>query len=207
MMRQKIRVVMIGMVSAATIVAAGSAAQAQSFLTNLFGGGKDEPAINYSERSPLVLPKERKLVEPGALDAAAGEWPNDPDEIKRRKKLEEASITNEFFGSKSIAPVSPDELRSTGYAVDDPADMQAIEEYNRRASNPLKPDVLRSQKLRGLAQDTPMIPGQEPPRKSLTDPPPGIRTPVASAPLDDTIELPSEAAAKAKKSWWDFAPQ
>jgi len=145
-----------------------------------------------------VLPKERKLVEPGALDAAAGEWPNDPDEIKRRKKLEEASITNEFFGSKSIAPVSPDELRSTGYAVDDPADMQAIEEYNRRASNPLKPDVLRSQKLRGLAQDTPMIPGQEPPRKSLTDPPPGIRTPVASAPLDDTIELPSEAAAKAK---------
>jgi hypothetical protein len=209
MMRQTVRVVLIGMVSAVALVGASSGAQAQNFLTNLFGGGSAEPAINYSERAPLVLPKERKLVEPGAVDTASGEWPNDPDEIKRRKKEEEAIVTNEFFGRKSLAPMSPDELRASGYAEDDPAEMQAIEEYGRRASRPLKPDVLRSQNLRGLGMmgEEPMVAGQEPPRRSLTEPPEGLRTPVASAPLDDSIELQSEIAARAKKNWWEFAPQ
>ena len=52
---------------------------------------KDEAAIDYRERSPLVLPPGKELPSPEANAAAkAANWPDDPDvkRVKQKKNVE-----------------------------------------------------------------------------------------------------------------------
>jgi hypothetical protein len=209
-MRQMVRALMIGAASALALAVASTGAQAQmSIFSNFFGVQEDTPAINYSERPPLVLPKKRELASPAdsadaGFQSQQGEWPNDPDEIKRRKLKDKAGL---MPAGDTSAPLSPDQLRAVGNNPQAVIDERTAKLDALNATGaPLPPDVLRSQKFRGLTPiEEPLVAGQEPTRRSLVDPPPGLRVPVASAPVDGSGELPSEIAAKGKsKGWFDW---
>ncbi|MGB6759919.1 MAG: hypothetical protein WBE82_18865, partial [Xanthobacteraceae bacterium] len=46
--------------------------------------GSTDYEINYSERSPLVVPPNRNLPPPVTVTTPAPNWPKDPDVAKRR---------------------------------------------------------------------------------------------------------------------------
>jgi hypothetical protein len=183
------------------------AAQAQSLGQTIFskilGTDESEPAINYSERAPLVLPPKRDLVEPMAKVTPETDpaWPKDPDAMKRSKKAS--------ADKRGVAPggntelVSQEELaagRLEGAPIDQRNTLAAIQEYNRM-SNPVNPKQLRRRgSLTG--SDEPLVAGVEPPRRSLIDPPTGLRTPLATAPLGGDEPLPSELSAEENKPWY-----
>ncbi|MDQ0394981.1 hypothetical protein [Labrys monachus] len=195
--------------AAATMLATTApvgAAQAQSLGQNLFqkmfGTTGANPEINYSERAPLVMPNRRDLQSPGKAKSAENDpnWPDDPDEKKRRQAdLPEPRVSpngNNLLSSEemkagTLRHASAEEsFRST--------DSREVEHDSR----PLKPSELQKRLNFGPNSDnTPLAPGQEPPRHSLTDPPTGYRAPLASAPLNGDEPLPSEAGQD--KPWYE----
>jgi len=126
-----------------------------------------EYEINYSERSPLVVPPNRNLPPPIATgQPPAPNWPQDPDIQKRQAAKSEKTI-----------------LRPNGDPVMD-------------EGRPLRPDELIPKGSRSVSSSPGIEPKQkslfnfdwfnkeeygtfsgEPPRASLTDPPPGYQTP------------------------------
>ena len=188
-------------VLAAVLPAAPAQAQSlgQNVFTRLLGFGSDEePAINYSERAPIVVPPRRDLRQPADPSVLAQDpsWPKDPDEKKRRKKRIEGGVGPAT--SKAETLLTPAELAAGGHGgpLLDTSGQTAlqIEAERRRLLRPISP--LEMKKKMHLAQDeTPLVPGVEPPRRSLVDPPPGLRAPVATAPLAGDEPLPSEVSA------------
>ncbi len=75
-----------------------------------------ENPINYSERSPLVVPPTRDLPPPAA-DAAPKipDWPKDPD-VKRREKAKAAEkvVPHGDYASEADRVLRPDELDPPG---------------------------------------------------------------------------------------------
>jgi hypothetical protein len=183
-----------------------SEAQAQSFgqsvFARLFGFGDDEAAINYSELAPLVIPPSRTLEQPKSAAAVAEDpaWPKDPDEKKRRKK---ASADSRGPASNNTELVPQQQLaagRLTGGGVDQRSALKFEEDY-KRMSNPVNPKVLSRKGSFGPKED-PLVPGVEPPRQTLVDPPQGYRAPSARASLDANEPLPSEVASGENLPWY-----
>jgi len=196
-------------------LAPAAPAQAQAFGQNLFsrifGSGDDEaPAINYSERAPIVIPPKRDMRQPADPTALAQDpaWPKDPDEKKRRKQ----KVGNNglpIMGNSGL--MSQEELakgKRVGPSMDTDDRPQAdIDAENRRLLNPLNPRELQK-KLHLGPGEAPLVAGVEPPRRSLVDPPSGLRVPLATAPLGGDEPLPSQAQA-ANLPWYKrwLAPQ
>jgi hypothetical protein len=186
----------LGLVAATALVVitpAGAAnAQAVSnFFQKVLGTGDDAPPINYSDRAPLVKPKQFDLPAPGSATTNETDpnWPNDPDEKKRKA----AGTTSRALPKNGDGRLSPDEMaagRVAGAgAVDAPEPFNAA----KTSSVPLKPSELWGRRIKtGNEDDTPLVAGQEPPRRSLSDPPDGYRKPLASAPIGGDEPLPSE---------------
>jgi hypothetical protein len=192
-----------GALAAALALPAGGA-EAQS-VPNLFqkilGTGNDQPAINYSERAPLVIPPKRDLPAPGAAAVATEDpdWPKDPDENKRRKLA--ASPDSRGPASSNSELLTRDEMALGTRESTDQRSNYELERESKTMSNPVNPKVLARRGSFG-APEEPLVAGQEPARKSLIDPPTGMRTPLASAPLAGDEPLPSEADAEANKPWY-----
>lgn len=173
----------------APIGAANAQSATQSFFQKILGTGDDAPQINYSERAPLVKPGKLDLPPPGSATTNASDpnWPNDPDEKKRKA----AGTTSRSLPKNGDGRLSPDEMaagRIPGAgAVDKPAPFNEA----KVSSVPLKPSELQK-KIDTGEDNTPLVPGQEPVRRSLTEPPPGYRAPLASAPVNGDEPLPSE---------------
>ena len=96
------------------------------FLTTI--GVKDpdktEYEINYSERSPLVVPPTRNLPPPKAAGVApAPNWPKDPDMIRHQTAKSDDKPQARPFDSvaESSRPLRPDELKSGRAATTVPA--------------------------------------------------------------------------------------
>lgn len=190
----------LGMATGVALAALASAAPAQaqiaqSLLGKMFGG-EEEPAINYSERAPIVIPPRRDLTQPGDPDALAQDpaWPKDPDVKKKMKKREgvgpATSKREEFF--------TPDEL--SGYRGGDQRVGRRYgdtDEYTR-LQRPVTP--LEMKKRLRTEDEAPLVPGVEPARRSLSDPPAGLRVPLATAPLGGNEPLPSQQGDK--KPWY-----
>jgi hypothetical protein len=149
----------------------------------------DDAGIDYQERPPLVLPSNDQLPPPAKSDAAANNpaWPKDPDvaRAKLEKKLERRGATSDEVEHESN-PLSPSELTPGA-------------KYAPRRRNASLPDAAG-------ADGTQMTPSQlgytgglfkkmfgkddkedakftgEPPRASLTQPPPGYQTPSPDQP-------------------------
>ena len=135
-------------------------------------------------------------------------WPKDPDEAKRRHKR---AVENNGLPTMGNAKLLPqDELakgRRDGPSMADNRPEADIDAENKRLRNPLNPRDLQ-RKLHLGADADPLTPGVEPPRRSLVDPPTGLRTPLATAPLGGYEPLPSQAQA-ATLPWYKrwLAPQ
>jgi hypothetical protein len=198
-MRTKIWMGLAAATMLASIASAGTAqAQAvgENIFQKMFGLSNDQPQINYSERAPLVIPGKTDLRQPKGKKAKNANWPVDPDE----KKRQEADLPTPLTPKNGDTRMTPDQLRAAGRLPGDaPAPAEDTSMLGRNeaklSSVPLKPDELRREHLtfKTNSSNGPLVPGQEPPRQSLIDPPEGFRKPLASAPVDGSEPLPSEA--------------
>src|SRR5262249_29465442 len=126
-----------------------------------------EYGINYSERSPLVVPPNRNLPAPIATDKPpVGNWPQDPD-IKKRQAAKKEPVHVE--GDRVIdegRPLRPDELIPKGSASA-ASSSPGIEPKGQKWL--LSFDWFKKQEYGTFTG--------EPPRAGLTDPTPGYQTP------------------------------
>jgi hypothetical protein len=160
------------------------------------GAQRDGPPIEYRERAPLVVPPSRNLPPPqditGSIDANPA-WPKDPDSTSRRKQTANAAAERaRLKGSADRAaddarPLSRTELDRGRVATSNsgPVSPEADD-----AQRPMRPDQLGNKRTffdnvfnmftpekAESAQFT-----SEPPRTSMTAPPPGYQTPSPDAP-------------------------
>jgi hypothetical protein len=150
-----------------------------------------EATINYQERAPLVIPPRLDLPPPEKSDAVIANnpaWPKDPD-IARRKEADRLQRNRNISEEREREqnPLSPSQL-STGPAPKRQA--RAADNYQAPQgdfANPLPPSQLGYVgglfgKMFGKKDDDVASFTGEPPRASLTEPPPGYQTPSPDQP-------------------------
>jgi hypothetical protein len=158
-----------------------------NLMSGIGGKSMEKKGIEYRERSPLVVPPKLDLPPPATADAKdAPNWPKDPDE-KRRK---EAIAARKKAGNKqaeylqNARPLSPAELdahRTAGpdKTVNDPA--QPGSNANHPTMSPAELGYTGGLfKMFSNNKDESKQFTSEPPRQSLTEPPPGYQTPSSS---------------------------
>jgi len=155
---------------------------------------RDGEAIEYRERSPLVLPPSKELTQlppPEAVNAKKSpDWPDDPDlkrvkqrrEAERKRKPPEPGVDDK--------PLAQDKLTAGG-PLPAPTGSKAGEAPGRSAEGNAAPSSNAELGSKGI---TSMFSGLwapkeeytaftgEPQRSSLTEPPPGYRTPSPNQP-------------------------
>src|SRR4029450_3148897 len=149
-----------------------------------------EAMINYRERSPLVIPPSRELPAPERSDAVTANnpaWPKDPDVERRRAQAameRNRNISDEREREQN--PLRPDQLTPGGK----PKKKQARKDDGYESSpygygSQLLPSELGfkgfGSMFSGKKEESAKFTG-EPPRESLTDPPPGYQTPSPDQP-------------------------
>jgi hypothetical protein len=150
------------------------------------------PAIDYRERSPLVVPPSRELPPPQARAAKpAPSWPNDPD-VARARKANEAKrklgVGNTAAQlEEQSRPISPDELnKGRGVSARSGSNAASVDNDGR----PVAPSELgyfgglfsgRAWGFSGSRDEVGTF-TNEPPRTQLTEPPPGYQTPSPAQP-------------------------
>ena len=151
-------------------------------------GINDGDAINYRERPPLVVPPTRNLPPPETSAALTNPaWPKDPEAVEKKKrsavnKQPRKSLEEE---GRPLSPAELDQGRKAGAGrVTNPRPGDAASEGAR----PLKPDELgykgglwQSLFKKDSGGETATF-QEEPPRVSLTQPPPGYQTPSSAHP-------------------------
>jgi hypothetical protein len=169
---------------------------------------KDGEPINYQERGPLVIPPGRALPPPEKSDAALANnpaWPIDPD-VKRAKEEAARERSKSLNADEELRnnerALRPDELTPgrkprTARRTDPDA-------YQAPASgfgNPLAPSELGTKGTifgKMFGKDVPDV-GRfsgEPPRASLTAPPPGYQTPSPDQPYGVGKEKPKATTSQ-----------
>ena len=163
---------------------------------------RDEgPGIEYRERSPLVLPTAKELPPPesdAAAKKAAG-WPDDPD-LKRVKQRKETERKRKGFEEG----VDDRPLLPSQYGVNAPAKgSKAGEAPGVSAEKSEAPSTNAELGSKGI---TAMFKGLwapkeeytpftgEPARTTLTEPPPGYRTPSPAQPYGVGKEIRAPSA-------------
>lgn len=185
-MRVRLAYVAGGAALTAVVVCAGSAARAGdddvSSSTSLYDrllqviGVEGGANIQYSERSPLVVPPTRDLPPPQADAAPPPDWPHDPDVARRTQaKAKEKPKPHPDYAIDSARPLRPDELRGSGAPGS-----------GGTASASSDGDVARPKKsifdFSFFHKEEYATFTGEPARTSLTDPPPGYMTPSPDQP-------------------------
>jgi hypothetical protein len=140
--------------------------------------------IQYSERSPLVVPPTRDLPPPGAnAPPVVPNWPKDPDmERSKQTKVKEKSGPNPNWVIENSRPLRPDELRNPAGTTPanpttpntelSPADYP--DQIERSKKSIFSFDVFKKEQYATFTG--------EPTRGSLTDPPVGYQTPSPDQP-------------------------
>jgi hypothetical protein len=155
----------------------------------------ERPQIDYRERPPLVVPPSPTLRTPvarGALEAD-GQWPADQDMVRERRRQRDAAVPEAERERRRMNDNNPrmsiDEIRGGRRPG---AGISQAPAPNRpdggREATWIHPDTLRSE---GRIPEQPLVPGVEPERRSLTEPPSGLRRPDPRAPIRVTRELPN----------------
>jgi hypothetical protein len=147
-----------------------------------------EYGINYSERSPLVVPPTRDLPAPqAAAPPPVADWPKDPDITRREKsKAEDKVVPHTDNVIESGRVLRPDELNpggvrtaSSGSSGGSPSAPQD----DRYPNSSAKKSIFNFDWLKKEEYTT--FTG-EPARTSLTEPPPGYLTPSPDQPYGIT---------------------
>jgi hypothetical protein len=194
-----IRSVLLAMLAAAFVLgSAGSGAQAQEdddaapdvrFFRNVlksFGLRRDGAAIDYRERSPLVVPPSRNLPPPQG-DAAARNpaWPNDPDVRRAREAKAAPRVLNiDSAVDDESRALSPDKLRGVKPTRPGSAPGQPEVKNPHDVDRPMSRTELGAKNLFDSIwkKEEYTVFGGEPARSDLTQPPAGYRTPSPTQP-------------------------
>jgi hypothetical protein len=145
--------------------------------------GSTEYELNYSERSPLVVPPTRNLPPPVTANATpAPNWPKDPDIARRQPSIKKGDDKPVIRQGDSVMEeeraLRPDELnpkRATP-AVPTPGvgEQSTPSQLGEPKRSFLSFDWMKSEEYGTFTG--------EPPRVSLTDPPVGYLTPSPDQP-------------------------
>jgi hypothetical protein len=166
------------------------------FFSGEPGKDKDQDSIDYHARPPLVVPPRYELPQPKEVTRDPS-WPKDPDAAaERRAALDSRRPAPQTApGPKDGSPQGDVQEHKAELPSDGPADeCQAGSGVALCLSTPFR--VLKSI-VTGFHSD-PVQPGAEPPRKYLTEPPPGYRQAVGTAKASTEAKASAEApAAKA----------
>jgi hypothetical protein len=132
--------------------------------------------IDYSERSPLVVPPTRDLPPPVSSQAApVPNWPRDPEVAARKTaKNSDKPTPGPDYQSDSSRPLRPSELNVKSVSAPGIGEQSSASDRGEHKASVLSFDWLKQ-------EDYGTFTG-EPPRVSLTDPPPGYQTPSADQP-------------------------
>jgi len=156
------------------------------------GAGDGSSGINYRERSPLVVPRNLTLPPPEQRRPEAANWPKDPDVLERRAAREAAKKRDRAkeadLGQMTRIQPEPD-LGSARARTATVSPQPGLSEESRRINenrNILSPSELgitsNLAKLFGVKREENNVTfTAEPPRESLTQPPPGYQTPSSTA--------------------------
>jgi hypothetical protein len=177
-------------------------AQALRGLMKGLGLKRGDEAIDYHERSPLVVPPSRDLPPPEndvAIKSGNAAWPVDQEE-KRRKSA--AAIKRKASSIDESRALRPNEMMPNG--ADAKAKTQPTAVSTDPADGaPMKPSALGFSgwtwnNLFGSKPETATF-SSEPPRASLTEPPPGYRTPAPNQPYG--LSKDKAASSQAYDFW------
>jgi hypothetical protein len=174
----------------------------------------EDVGIEYRERAPLVVPPSRDLPPPQAeAPATRGpDWPKDPD-VQRRKEAsaaEKAKLKRSADAAlEESRPLRPDELEKGrgGTAAGAQGNTRPTGEEAARPLPPSQMDGGSKNLLTGFfssfgpqkAESTPFT--GEPPRTSMTAPPPGYQTPSPNQPYGvspSRKELPKASTVESR---------
>jgi hypothetical protein len=141
--------------------------------------------INYSERSPLVVPPNRNLPPPVSTNGPpVPSWPVDPEVKKHAASKDDDKPTPRPYDSvmNSSRVLTPAELGVGGAAVPAPGapEQSSPSQLGEKKSSFLSFDWLKKEEYGTFTG--------EPPRVSLTDPPSGYQTPSPDQPYGITPE-------------------
>jgi hypothetical protein len=158
--------------------------------------GQDDAVIYYRERSPLVVPPSRDLPPPQSAAAPKSpNWPVDPDRkrAKERADAKKKRTTGNFDSSvDNPGAISPDEL-NRGRSASTTTTTATANTMGSRDGRTLTPSELGTSGIFnwrafgfGSNNDEVGTFTSEPPRGSLTAPPPGYQTPSPAFPYGTT---------------------
>ncbi len=171
-----------------TVAILGSAApawteEAANPLTSMFGlfgappPDKDQEAIDYRPRAPLVVPPSRDLPAPkqAVRDPA---WPKEPDAAARRKAALDSRRPAPGAASSPVAEPEPQgsQAKAAEPAKSDENEGECLLNGTGPQSCFQAPWKLLVSTFGGGGSADAAKPGVEPARKVLTEPPAGYRT-------------------------------
>jgi hypothetical protein len=171
----------------------------RGFLSGL-GLRRDGGGIDYRERSPLVVPPTRDTSAPalpapqsGSIVEKTAAWPVDPD-VKRAKEIKAArKKPRKDLESEESRPELPSQLgprhasapahqRPTGEPVKDTTAPSTWQELGSKSFFTIGGLMWKKQETATFTR--------EPQRSSLTEPPPGYRTPSPAHPYGLGVAKP-----------------
>lgn len=163
---------------------------------------KEDPTIEYRERAPLVVPKNREALPPPQPKAAqrAKAWPKD-QEIARREAARAAAARPRV--DEVWNPVSRTELdrnRSARGQVQGPGgDPSCDDPLGRPCNQEAFWSTLKNTKSSGSDDKVEMVPGKEASRQFLTDPPTGYRKPTTAQKYTFEVKRDDDSLSDARQ--------
>ncbi len=153
-------------------------------MAGIGGTNMDNRGIDYRERSPLVVPPKLDLPPPVSAKSEVNDpnWPKDPDEARRKAEIK-ARKKSKLDPIEAARPLTPSELNVGRTAPQARADNDPVQPGV--SNNPMmSPSQLGfegkfSDFFGGNKSESKTF-TEEPPRESLTQPPPGYQTPSPS---------------------------
>jgi hypothetical protein len=158
-----------------------------NLMSGIGGRSMEKKGIEYRERSPLVVPPKLDLPPPASADAKnAPNWPKDPDEKRRKEAIAQRKkggnkATEYLQNARPLSPAELDAHKTAGpdKTVNDP--VQPGSNINHPVMSPAELGYTGGLfKMFGGSKGEAKQFTSEPPRQSLTEPPPGYQTPSSS---------------------------
>lgn len=180
-------------------MAATAPAMAQDglLMRNIFGKigilPEEKDPIDYNERPALIVPKDAAKLRPpeeAGAHSKNAQWPVDPDVQERKRELarRNASVITPLKSDPSEGGLlSLDEL-AKGRSARGAKMGESVSPNNDKAGVRMSPDEWSVQSKQANAPS--YVPGTEPSRRYLTDPPKGLRVYSSDAPIARTTEAP-----------------
>jgi hypothetical protein len=154
----------------------------EGIMAGIGGTNMENRGIDYRERSPLVVPPKLDLPPPENVknEIKDPNWPKDPDEQRRKAAIEARKKENKD-PREAARVLMPSELNAVRAAPAANPNNDPIQPGTSNTNPILSPSQLGYNGgllglFKGKSTETAPFKG-EPPRESLTEPPPGYQTP------------------------------